>query len=264
MKFKLHTTTCAKAIAALSLGISATLAFADEGTFSLGTGFNYSSGTYGTATRTNITSIPVIGKYETETWTFKLTVPYVRISGGTGVIPGMGSVGHGPGGGASTVSSAGLGDVVAAASYNVFYDAASSFGADLTGKVKFGTANRDKGLGTGENDYSVQVDLYKGFGKYSVLGGVGYNVLGSSESIPLNNVYNITAGMTYKIDDRMTSGLNFDARERVSATAYPMREVTAFVSNKLGSHAKAQLYVLKGLADGSPDWGAGASLAYAF
>ena len=29
---------------------------------------------------------------------------------------------------------------------------------DLTGKVKFGTADENKGLGTGENDYAVQAD----------------------------------------------------------------------------------------------------------
>lgn len=157
-----------------------------------------------------------------------------------------------------------MGDVVAAATYGAFYDNASNFGVDLTGKVKFGTADKDKGLGTGENDYTVQVDLLKGFGKYSLFGGIGYSVLGSSEYIHLDNVFNVTAGFAYKFDDRMTAGLSFDARERVSSSGFPTREVMAFLSHKLDKNWKAQAYVLKGLADGSPDWGAGFSAAYAF
>src|SRR5437879_13899860 len=65
---------------------------ADGGELSLGVGFNYSSGEYGTSTTTEILSIPIIARYERGPWIFKLTVPYLSIPGGTSVVPGGGRV----------------------------------------------------------------------------------------------------------------------------------------------------------------------------
>src|SRR2546426_9759966 len=65
---------------------------ADAGEFSLGVGFNYSSGEYGTSTTTEILSIPIIARYDHGPWIFKLTIPYLRISGGTSGVPGLGRV----------------------------------------------------------------------------------------------------------------------------------------------------------------------------
>lgn len=252
-------------LSAACCGTFMTIAAAGE--LTLGTGFNYTSGTYGTGTTTNIISIPFLLKYELDPWTLKLTVPYLYVSGGS-AIPGLGGTsnsnprGRGRGGASDTAQ--GLGDVVAAATYAAFYDKASNFGVDLTGKVKLATADRDKGLGTGENDYAAQVDVYKGFGRYTVFGGLGYSVLGSSAYVPLNNVFNYTVGGTYKLGTDATVGLSYDARERVSASAGQVSEMTAFVSQQLDRRWKSQFYLLKGFQSGSPDWGAGASINYAF
>jgi hypothetical protein len=148
--------------------------------------------------------------------------------------------------------------------YNAYYNAASKTGVDLTGKVKFGTADADKGLGTGETDYGILAEAYKTFDRTTVFAGLGYTILGSSEFIQLNDVFNVLAGVSYKLDERSSVGLSLDARERTSVTSFAQRELTAFWSYRIDRAWKAQAYVLKGLADGSPDWGAGVSAAYAF
>ena len=250
-------------------------AVAEEGSFSLGSGINYSSGNYGTATTTKITSIPLIGRYETGLWTFKLTVPYLQISGASNVIPGIGvTTNTNPRGRGGTgvvaapvtasSSASGLGDIVAAATYNVYNNAASKIGIDLTGKVKLATADRNKGLGTGENDYAAQVDIYRTFDRLTLFGGLGYNFLGSSSFIQLNDVWNVSLGGVYKVDDMRSAGVTFDAREKVSNTSFPLRELTAFYAHKFDKKWKGQIYYLKGLSDGSPDWGAGANVSYMF
>lgn len=238
------------------------------GDLTMGTGFNYSSGTYGTSTTTNITSIPFLLKYDTDLWTLKLTVPYLYVSGGS-AIPGLGGGGinrnpRGRGLSGNPDTAQGLGDVVASATYAAYYDKATQFGIDVTGKIKFGTADRDKGLGTGENDYSTQVDVYKGIGKFTVFGGLGYNVLGSSPYVALNNVFNYTVGASYKLTPDTTWGLTYDARDRVNANAGALSESMAYLSQKIDRHWKSQFYVLKGFDTGSPDWGAGASISYGF
>lgn len=245
------------------------------GTFSLNAGFDYSTGTYGTSTTTDITALLFTGRYDTNLWTLKLTVPYLWISGGTAVVPGIGSVSNtNPRGrgrtSATTTTSAtegsasGLGDVVTEATYHAYYNQSSIFGVDLTGKIKFGTADANKGLGTGENDYSFNVDAFKGLGAYILFGGVGYSVLGSSQYIHLNNVWNANVGASYKLDQANSLGLIYFAQEKPSSTGYAQSDLTAFYTHKIDRSWKAQAYVLTGFADGSPDWAVGANAAYAF
>ena len=257
-----------KSIALALLAFAQGALAADAGELSLGVGFNYSSGEYGTSSTTEILSIPVIARYDRGPWIFKLTVPYLRISGGTSVVPGVGrATNTNPrrrGSGTGEATADGLGDIVASATYTAFYNSATTFGVDVTGRVKLGTADRDQGLGTGANDYGMQVDAYKTYDRVTYFGGIGYTELGSSPYIQLNSVLNATAGASYQLDERNSAGLSVDARERASPSGSPQRELTAFWTQKIDRTWKAQAYVLKGFSDGSPDWGVGASVAKAF
>jgi hypothetical protein len=255
---------------ALGLAIAASQAcWAEAGTWTAGTGYNYSTGNYGTTTSTDITSIPFSMAYETGPWNMKLTVPYIRITGPSDVVAGVGRAKRSNRGVPITTTTmrttSGLGDVVAAATYNFYNDAASGMGADVTGKIKFGTASVDDGLGTGKNDYTVMLDVYKKLSnKWTLFGGIGYTVMGSSVDIPLNNVAGLSLGASYKVSDQGNTGVSYDYRQRSSTTSFPQSELTAFYSHKFSKAWKGQAYVLKGFTDGSPSWGGGASVAYAF
>jgi hypothetical protein len=74
----------------------------------------------------------------------------------------------------------------------------------------------------------------------------------------------VNLGFSYKVDERDSAGLSFDARQRVASGASPQRELTGFFVRQLDRLWKAQLYALIGLADGSPDWGFGLSAARPF
>ena len=246
---------------------------AEPGQFTAGAGFNYSTGEYGTSTTTKITSIPFTGRYEQGPLALKVTVPWIEITGASSVIPGLGTVdnanprGRGraaPAGGSANTTASGLGDIVGSATYNAYYDSASKFGIDATARIKLGTADPDEGLGTGENDYGAQVDVYRTYDRTTLFGGIGYTVLGSSTFIHLNNVLNVNLSASYRLDERDSAGLSFDARERACSSCSPQEELMAFLIRKLDRQWKAQAYVLKGFANGSPDWGIGLSAAYAF
>lgn len=281
----MNKTIIAMAVSAMTLSLAQS-ASADEGKISAGSGFNYSSGDYGTSATTKIRTVPLDLGYENGPLTLKLTIPYVDVSGPSNVIPGVGAVKNtnlrtraaslglpffgGPGGGTSTTtaqasgSARGLGDIVAFASYNVYANADAQFGIDLAGRIKFGTADADKGLGTGENDYGAEVDMYKKFDKVILFGGAGYTKMGSSQYIKLNNVANANAGVSYKFDEADLAGVLFDYHQRASDLSASRREVTLFYNHGFAKAWKTQLYALKGFADGSPNWGAGATLAYSF
>src|SRR3989442_8143882 len=165
---------------------------ADAGEFSLGVGFSYSSGEYGTSTTTELLSIPILARYDHAPWVFKLTIPYLSIAGGTSVVPGSGRASSSNpkrrGGGASEATATGLGDIVASATYTAFYNSATTFGVDVTGRVKLGTADRDQGLGTGETDYGMQVDVYKTYDRVTYFDGIRYTELVSSPHIQPNSL----------------------------------------------------------------------------
>ncbi len=235
----------------------------EPGNFTLITGFDYSSGKYGGTDSTDILYIPFTGKYETGPWTLKLTVPYIQITGPGNVVRDVGAFRSSSS--TTRTTESGLGDVVAQATYNVYTSGyVNPFMVDLTGKIKFGTADETKGLGTGQDDYAAQVDLYKTIDKFTAFGTVGYKVFGQPTGIVLNNVWYGSFGGSYKLSDVNSAGLIMDLRQKATDTGYRQEEMTAFVSHKIDKSWKTQAYLVKGFTSGSPDWGAGAMVMYAF
>ena len=259
MSLKIHP----QFILASALVLAVQTCWAEEaGALSIGTSVNYSSGKYGTPSSTDITSVPLNVAYDKGPWTFKLSVPFVRITGPSDVVVGLGRKNSTATPVVRTAS--GLGDIVTAATYNFYSNAESQVGADVTGKIKFGTGDSAKGLGTGENDYSVMLDAYKKLNQVTFFGGVGYTVPGSTTAIPLSNVFNVTAGTTFKVNDKSSLGFAYDYRQQSSATSAAQSELTAFYAHKFNKSWKTQAYFLKGFSDASPDWGAGLSVGYSF
>jgi hypothetical protein len=235
---------------------------ANNGKFSLATGLHYSTGTYGGSQSTDILYIPVTGKYEWHSWDFKLTVPYLQITGPGNVIKGVGQTRTATTTARTTHS--GLGDVVVAATHPIYSDPAARFMANLTGKIKFGTADNTQGLGTGRNDYALQSGMYKATGKLTTFGILGYRVYGSPAGYTLNNVFYGLLGGSYKSSADTSGGIMLNLRQRATAASSPLREVLFFASQKLNNNWKTQGYVLKGFSNASPDWGVGMTVFYIF
>jgi hypothetical protein len=266
-----------KTLLACALLVAAGAAHADDG-FSLGVGADYSSGKYGTDTTTTIFQVPVTAKYSTGDWSFKASLPWMRVKGDANVVPGLGEVvnlnprgrgrgvGTGTGTGGTTTTTndtaSGLGDLRLAATYSI--PTSNGLGIDLTGNAKIATADQDKGLGTGANDYGVAVDLYRDFSGTTLFGGVGYTWLGQSDYIDVDAVANANAGFSRKVGDAASVGLVYDWREAASVSAEPRSELTGFYAFPAGDKNKMQVYATKGFSDGSPDWGAGVSFTAGF
>ena len=257
------------AVTALCL---APAALAAEGEFSLGSGLNYSSGTYGGSSSTHILTIPLTARYESEPWTFRATVPYLHITGPSAVFPGVGRVENRSildnvlrgrtQNDRRTVS--GIGDSTASATYTVYSGAASRSGLGLTGKLKFATGDETQGLGTGSNDAAFQIEGFQQIDRNTLFGAIGYTMFGDSPITQFENVGNFGVGATHRTDEGEVVGIAFDARQAGSPAPAPLRELTGFWTHKVDRNWRTQAYLLKGFARGSPDWGAGISAAYAF
>jgi hypothetical protein len=281
MRSKKHLIVMGVFLATGATGANAASA-GDAGKFSLTGGVDYSSGKYGTDTTTDILSIPVTAAYDIDRWSFKLTVPYINVSGSDAVIPGIGKTknqnpkgrGHGHGQGSvpplptltPTGSASGLGDITASAGYLLFTNTDRSFGVDLTGKVKFGTANADKGLGTGKNDYGLSVDAFKTVGDWTLFGGLGLMKYTSSKFIQLKNGFDSNLGAEYKLNPSNNIGASYYYRQKITvgSDGAPKSELTGYWNHQLNDTWRLQTYVLGGFANGSPDYGVGAAVRYGF
>ncbi|MHB1992920.1 transporter [Metallibacterium scheffleri] len=275
----------ASGIALALAAIPAAWAAGNTNSFYATLGADYSSGTYGQSSSTTIWDVPLSAGYDSRLWSFRVTLPYLHVSGPPNVIPGIGAIRnnnpigrglgrllHGTGvtPPAQTVTStsgtaSGIGDVVAQATFHAIRDNASQFELDVTGRIEFGTASANKGLGTGQNNYGAEVNAYKGFGSvWTLFGGLGYTSLGSSTYIQLRNVWSANAGVNYAMDASDSAGFFLFFQQRPSIYGYSRQEATFYYNHKINRTWALQGYFLGGFANGSPDYGLGASARYTF
>lgn len=240
-------------------------AYAEEaGKFSLETGMDYNTGKYGGSQSTDIFYVPFTGKYQGKEWTLRLTVPYIQITGPASVISVMNGIAlTGAAASNTPLTRSGMGDVVGAATHNVYNGGNSGLVVNLTGKVKLGTASVSQGLGTGQNDYALQSDLYQVKGSYTTFGTLGYKIYGSPPGYTLNNIFYGSVGQSYKFDQATSGGAMLSLGQKVISTGSSLVEAIFFVNHKLDQTWKAQGYFLKGFTNGVPDFGFGATVAHA-
>lgn len=237
---------------------------ADDLGFKVGVGGEYTTGKYGGHESIDEVYIPVNFIYDAPRVEARVTLPYLSVRAPEGTVTegpdGQPVVGEGP-----VKTEGGLGDVIAALTvYDVLSLAGGDFVVDLTAKIKFGTADEKKGLGTGENDYSLQADLFRFFDRFTIVGLAGYVVRGDPPGVDLQDGFFASAGTTYLVADRTRVGLFYDYRESSLQENDALQEFSITLSSRLATNWWASGYLLAGVGDNSPDWGGGISLTVGF
>lgn len=230
--------------------------------FTITTGTDYSTGHYGEGDKTKVFSITNGVQYEHGRWTLKLTTPYLHLSGPGTVVPGIGRV--------QKVTlpprrdESGYGDTTLTASYVAHQTADGLFTVAVGGEVKFGTADSGKGLGTGQDDFTVHTDGYWTHGQLTTFVTLGYRKLGDPPGSDLLNPIYGTVGWSFQANKETSFGLMYSASEKSSASSSSQAEVIAFATRKFGAAWNSQLYLMAGTTKASPDLGGGLSLSRVF
>ncbi len=263
-KKHLHPLLCFSAAAAIAtLAAQSVTQVSPEERFKLGTGFDYSRGDYGFTTNTEVFSVPLYFTAETDDWLVRLTLPYLSVKGPASVVGDVG------GGAAATARptnkyESGLGDVMLSLTYHAVRTT-DGFTLDLTGRVKFPTADEDRGLGTGKTDYYVQTDLYKTFGSVTPFATIGYRFLGSDAKYPLKDGVYASLGTSYHVTTTTAVGAAFDWRERLVRGVDDATDDHGVLFPTIRMSGGTLLgYVLGGLNNASPDVGVGGMITYRF
>ena len=228
----------------------------------LSIGYHFSSGHYGTSDTTQISYVPLVIRAELGRLTLRGTIPYLSITGPPGVIIG-------PGGAPIPGKADGLGDIFFATGYLLprpyTWPAWVPF-TEIVGLVKFPTASRSDGLGTGEFDFGVAGDLTWAFGRLTPFATIGYRFLGNPPGVlpenELSNVLGASVGGQYQIFTTLSAGLSLDYRQAASAETGEQLELVPFASWKFIRPWSLDVYALAGLKSGSPDAGFGLQVGY--
>lgn len=229
-------------------------------TFTFSAGTEYTSGRYGGDVDIEDLYVPLTATLDHGRMHFRLTTPYLSVTAPEGTVI------YGPGGeplpGTGDITTeSGLGDIIGSLTvYDVINSPRLRFAMDLTGKVKFGTADADKGLGSGEHDYTLQADFYKFLDQVTLMGSVGYKFRGDPAEVDLEDALMTSVGFNYKVTPETSTGLFYDYRESAIIGNESIQEVSGFVSRRFNENWRFQFYALAGLTDSSPDWGAGVKI----
>lgn len=248
------------ALPAIALLVCTSVANADA---SVSTGIEYASGSYGGTDDIEDLYVPVSFRFYNSRFGAAVTIPYVSVTAPAGTV--IGPDGEPLPGSGDTTTESGLGDISASLTlFDAFYSPDLDFALDLTGAVKFGTADLDKGLGTGEPDVTVYLDGYKWFDTFTLTGSVGYRWRGEPEGVVFDDVLLASLGGIWQTSDRTLLGLMFNYRQSAIVDADDIQEFTAFGSFQLSDHWYLDLYAFSGFTDSSPDWGGGLAIATDF
>jgi hypothetical protein len=238
-------------------------------------GFNFYSGDYGTNTDTDTYTVPFILGYSfNDKWDVYLTIPYIyQSTSATVTVAGTPiPVKKNQTGGKSkiteqhidTTSHSGLGDICVDGSYAALVETSGEPALYILAGIKFPTADEDKGLGTGEDDYWLGLGLEKNIEKWTFSGDIKYNIVGSPGGIDLDNFFAITAGASHQCTASFDGSINIYAAESASDESDSPLEISLGGEYTIDGNNTASLYLMKGLSDGSPDYGLGAALTHYF
>src|SRR5438094_7121741 len=244
----------------------------DEPRISLSTTGDYSVGDYGTGKDTTLLYVPfTLGVRPFDRFWLSVTVPYLYQTGQNVVLTGGGvAVKSKKSNGkltrpATSTTESGLGDVLAKASFILIPE--TDFIPEVTPyfKVKFPTADKDRGLGTGEFDETLGVDVSKRL--IDALFGfltLSYTFIGDPPGADFRNSFGWSVGAAYAIVPPFSVFAFLDCATAISPGQDDPLDIRVGAEYRIIKALKLTGAVTRGLSNGSADWGVSGTLTLRF
>jgi hypothetical protein len=260
------------AVVVLLILLGAAPALAQDGPrWSLSSSVNYSEGDYGTGKNTSIVYVPfTLGVTPIDRLWLRLTVPYIHQSTQNVVITGGGVAARNGSRGrlarpASSSSESGVGDVLLKGSYVLVQEADLIPEVAPYVKIKVPTADDERGLGTGEFDETVGVDLSKRLiDKLVGYLAVSYTFIGDPPGVDLRDTFGWSLGAAYLVLPPLSVFGFLEGSTAISRGQADPVELRVGAEYRLATALKVTGSVTRGLTDGAADWGFSAGLALRF
>ena len=223
-------------------------------------GVDFNRGDFGADQATETLSTPFSARADIGDFRFSIGASWLQITGPGGVVAdGVIIDGDAVG---EIEQNSGFGDLTLGVNYNVPTNLTGDWIVQLQGRLKVPTADEDQGLGTGEVDGGVAVDLAYDFGKFTPFTTVGFRWRGDPEGADLNNTFNVSVGGSYNLGRGYALLASYDFREATTDTADESQEVFGAITGPITRQVRWTLYGSAGFTDGAPDGGVGFQLTY--
>jgi len=253
------------------VGVMPALAADDDPRWLFSSSVNYSIGDYGTNKDTTIVYVPfTFGVRPVDTLWISLTVPYLYQNSQNVVVTGGGVATRKKATGkfaqpATATTESGLGDVLLKASYVLLDEKPLLPEIAPYVKIKFPTADKDRGLGTGEFDETIGVDLSKQLiGPLFGYVTVAYTFIGSPPGTDFHNSFGWSVGAAYTLFPDLSLFAFLDGSTAISPGQADPLELRVGAEYRLIKALKFTGAVTRGLSDGAADWGLSAALTLRF
>lgn len=232
--------------------------YAGDLDWKLSTSLNYETGKYGTDTRSSSLYVPFTVKRYWGDWYGSLTLPFVSMTSNGSVtnVGGRPVRVRGGRGSTDTTTQSGAGDAVVRGGYDLLKEDAHPFDLTVVGKIKVPTADKDKGLGTGEFDEGVGLE----FGKlltpgWTIIADLYYTVIGDPPGRNLNNQVAVDLGFSHTLKKDLTLTVLYEGSNALVSSEPDPRDLRGILDYKLDERISLFGGGLVGLSHGSPDFG---------
>lgn len=235
-------------------------------------GAEFSSGGQGSGSETQNIYVPLIFTwFPTERIDMGIEVPYLSQSGPSPtrqLYPNSRSAAStmtprrgGAGGGSVTT---GPGDIIARFGLLSMFETEKLPQLRESVYVKFPTASKADGLGTGEFDAGAGIDAVKWSGDLQLVGDLFYNYQGKAEDFGLMDYISSTAGLGWQVSGSLRPMVLMKGATSLSRDSGALLEARLRLLWSLTPETSLDLYYSRGIAAGSPDWGGGLAVIHSY
>lgn len=242
-------------LAAQEISGSGDAASALKTQFTVSAGTDYAQGSVGDASNYETLSGNVGLLVTNGRFSAAVSLPYVSTSAPEGVVVSQGGLFGTPLLGTPAtqtkdVRREGVGDLTAQAGYSF---PLSAVDASVTAAVKFPTASREKGLGTGKMDYGVSTQISKQLGKVIPFVGAGYRIIGEPSHFDVRNTAAASAGARILLGgtSSLTAAYSYD--QSASRAIGDNQSINLAAGTNLSSRVRIGVDGAAGLSSDAPE-----------
>ena len=236
-----------RVLVAILLTIFATTGWGQQ-SVSIITGYDYASGDYDQPADFVVRSSPLVIKIDDKEWVAKMQSSYLRID----------SIQNG----AVKNLEHGQGDTIVSLAKKSWFRMRGIQYFNIGVNLKLPTASEQKGLGTGETDWMVQIDSFRPLGKWMPFGSLGYRWFGDSADSPREDGFFGSVGLHYQYSADLSFGGLLDYRSASTLRVREGKEFIPYAQYRVTNNWTFGLYGVVGISAASPDTGAGLQVVY--
>jgi hypothetical protein len=243
----------------------------------VGTAPSFSSGKYGTESRTDVFYTPITARRLFANGDVSLVFPFtcIRGDGGVTVVAGSpvrtgtrtldgttrdttltrtGTTSEATA--APRTTSCGMGDIVIRGRYYAVDERGWIPTIAVRGHLKTPTADEELGLGTGRPDEGVGVEISRMFAATTVMVDGGYTFMGRPAGIDFNDVWWYDVGLGQDLaGDRVNISVFFEEYRAIAPGLDNARDILTAITVKSANGWQLQLSGEFGVSSGAPDRG---------